>query len=1126
MTAPPVLADARERERALDPAQSFIVQAPAGSGKTELLIQRYLALLSRVEAPEQVVAITFTRKAAAEMRHRILDALAGAAAGPPGQPHARRAWDLARTVLGQDRARGWSLEEFPNRLQVQTIDSLCASLARRMPLPSGFGAQPEVTEAAGPLYEEAAWRTLAEVETGERWSGSVEALLRHLDNDWGRVAGLLSQMLGRRDQWLRHLRGGRGLDRGDLERAIRGVIVDALEAVRRRLPEASAAALLACARFAASNLQGSGSSVAACAGLTRLPGAAPEDLPVWRGIAELLLTKNKTWRAQVSRAIGFPPSSAGRNAAERQRFADQKEAFRELLAELAAVPGLGEALHALAPLPPPGYDDAQWAVLDALAELLVVCAGHLTVVLQERGAVDFTEVSQRARQALGTPDQPTDLALVLDYRIQHILMDEFQDTSLTQHALLECLTAGWQPGDGRTLFLVGDPMQSIYGFREAEVGLFLQVRSQGIGSLRPAPLRLSVNFRSRPALVEWANDTFARILPAAGDPATGAVPHSPSVSGRTAGAGAAVQVHPLFEGGEEAALAVEQVRTARSDAPDGTVAVLVRSRAHLAELVPALKSAGLRFRAVELESLAGCPVVQDLLALTRALLHPADRAAWLAVLRAPWCGLILADLHALAEQAESATIWERLTDTECLSALSDDGRRRAERLAAALAPALAERGRLPPRQLVEGAWLGLGGPACVRLPSELDEVSVYLDALGGQGGLLSEPTAVDDLLEGLFAPADRDADERLTVMTIHKAKGLEFDTVILPGLGRGTRREQHQLLAWIERPAADPAHGLLLAPIAETGQQAGALYDYVHGLMTGKRRYETARLLYVAATRARERLHLLGQVRLKEDGSLGRPGSDTFLALLWPGVERRFEEAARGRQVSAVADPGPDSRPDPPELRRLAAGWAGVPPPAAVAASAPVEAVGGEPVPFDWAGETARHVGTVVHRYLRRIAVDGVAAWEGDRMAAQASAVRVALARLGVLPGELEAAVERTQAILVNVLRDPRGRWILSPEHTDARGELALSAVVDGRLVHVVIDRTFVDSRGQRWVVDYKTGSHEGSDVDEFIDREVLRYRPQLETYGMLFARRESRPVRLGLYFPQLCGWREWAPGG
>ncbi len=110
-------------------------------------------------------------------------------------------------------------------------------------------------------------------------------------------------------------------------------------------------------------------------------------------------------------------------------------------------------------------------------------------------------------------DAPEDLALALGQRIRHILVDEFQDTSYTQFELLEKLTAGWEPGDGRTLFLVGDPMQSIYRFRQADVSLFLKARLEGIGAIRLEPLTLSVNFRSRPEIVEWVNRTF-RIDPA------------------------------------------------------------------------------------------------------------------------------------------------------------------------------------------------------------------------------------------------------------------------------------------------------------------------------------------------------------------------------------------------------------------------------------------------------------------------------------------------------------------------------------------------------------------------------------------------------------------------------------
>ena len=133
----PTPPDAAERARALDPRRSFIVQAPAGSGKTELLIRRYLALLAVVDDPEEIVAITFTRKAAAEMRQRVLKKLAEA-----GDP----------------------LAQNPARLRIQTIDSLCASLTRQMPILSKFGAQPESIDDARELYEEAALATISLLE--------------------------------------------------------------------------------------------------------------------------------------------------------------------------------------------------------------------------------------------------------------------------------------------------------------------------------------------------------------------------------------------------------------------------------------------------------------------------------------------------------------------------------------------------------------------------------------------------------------------------------------------------------------------------------------------------------------------------------------------------------------------------------------------------------------------------------------------------------------------------------------------------------------------------------------------------------------------------------------------------
>ena len=192
------MADAAERREALNPARSFIVQAPAGSGKTGLLIQRYLVLLARVRVPEEVVAITFTRKAAGEMRSRILQALRDVREGSePQSDHEALTLQLAQAVLERDAQEGWGLEANPGRLHVQTIDALCASLTRQMPLLSRLGPVPRVAEDAEELYREAARETLALLDE-EGYAEPVAALLRHLDNHVGRAEEMLAALLRKR----------------------------------------------------------------------------------------------------------------------------------------------------------------------------------------------------------------------------------------------------------------------------------------------------------------------------------------------------------------------------------------------------------------------------------------------------------------------------------------------------------------------------------------------------------------------------------------------------------------------------------------------------------------------------------------------------------------------------------------------------------------------------------------------------------------------------------------------------------------------------------------------------------------------------------------------------------------
>lgn len=1106
--------DQAARDEALDPRRSFIVQAPAGSGKTGLLTQRYLRLLACVEAPEEIVAITFTRKAAGEMRERIVKALEQAASEtPPTAPHDRCTWELARAARARDLEMEWELAEHPARLRIQTMDSLNAEFTRQMPLLSGFGMQPGIAARPEPLYLEAAQRTLQLLESDDASCSEASAnLLRHLDNDLPRTAALLADMLSRRDQWLRHT--GVGSDehrRLALEQAFRDEIESQLRAARAALPERFRDELVALARHAGMYLRvhDKPSAICVCANLAEFPVADVDQLPIWRGLAELLLTANGSWRKSVDARIGFAPGS------------DEKTRFTEVLSVLREDAELAFRLARVRRLPEPCFPDEQWRVLDALLTLLPRAAAELGVLFAERGETDYAEVALRALRALGTPGAPTDLALTLDYRIRHLLVDEFQDTSFNQFALLECLTAGWQAGDGRTLFLVGDPMQSIYRFREAEVSLFLRARELGIGGVPLTPLTLSRNFRSQPGLVTWFNAAFSEIFPPHADVLSGAVSYSPCQAAADLPATPdAVQVYPEFEKSpeQEAQRVIELIREAR--ARQHKVAVLVRNRNHLLALMPALRRATLRFRAVELERLDRRPVVRDLMALTRALLHPGDRTAWLAVLRAPWCGLTLNDLHALLA-GDTATPLAVLTqDAARCGALSQDGAMRLQRLREILLDAIARRRRGSLRQQVEQVWFRLAGPATLLSREELDDAEAFLSLLESQeqGGTLAEPEALEAALAQLFAQADPQADEGLQLMTMHKAKGLEFDVVILPGLGSSGGRSERPLLIHLERIRTQAEPALLLAPLNARGSDQDRLYELVRELRAEQETYEQQRLLYVAATRARWQLHLLGYTRyIQKEGAreLLSPPRNTLLASLWPALENNYRRALLSHIPQAPEDVAPPAHL---RLRRMPMHWQ-APVSAPDIALREVGALASEypeHVEFDWAGDTLRHIGSVVHRLLQRIADDAPETWNTERLTACAAQVRGWLHAAGVPEQELDDALRDVQAAAQRSLADPTGHMILMARGPEAHSEYALSRFEQGRLVTGVIDRCFVDNDGVRWIVDYKTSRHQGGDLDAFLAREAVRYREQLQGYAQLMRLREDRPVKAGLYFPLL----------
>ncbi len=508
------MSDAAARDAALDPTQSFIVQAPAGSGKTELLIQRYLALLATVQQPEQVVAITFTRKAAAEMRRRVQRALRAAAdATPSEQAHERTTPTSLRAPSSRATAHSTG--------RCSLSRSACASTRSTRSMPGSRGSCPcsptasqLPTSSTRPTicYREAARRT-RRGDRRRRWTrcgSSLRTLLRDVGNDCEQLERLLAALLPRRDQWLGLLAVAAADElRAVLEGALQRLVDDELAAVATRCAServARARSRRCCGTPPARPSEGLRATSGAVA---RARAPAGRGASRARGVARRrrAVADEAGRMAQTRRqARGLRPRARRRCAIACARCSTSCRIDEPLRAALA---------DRRARCPNARYTDAQWRSLAALRVVLVRLAAELKVAFAERRAVDFVELALAAQRALGQVDAPSELLLALDRRIQHLLVDEFQDTSQSQRRLLELLTAGWQPDDGRTLFLVGDPMQSIYRFRDADMSLFLLAKQRGIGPVRLTSLTLQRNFRSAPAIVDWVNAAFAQVFPGA-----------------------------------------------------------------------------------------------------------------------------------------------------------------------------------------------------------------------------------------------------------------------------------------------------------------------------------------------------------------------------------------------------------------------------------------------------------------------------------------------------------------------------------------------------------------------------------------------------------------------------------
>ncbi|HEX8713628.1 MAG TPA: UvrD-helicase domain-containing protein, partial [Terracidiphilus sp.] len=1117
VTTCPTAPDQPQRENALHPARSLLVQAPAGSGKTDLLTRRFLLLLAEVDSPSQIVAITFTNAAAAEMRQRILAELEKAqadsaarddessrAAGPlppdSGEADEFSMGALARRALARSRALGWNLTALPAQLRILTIDAFCRELALQQPLLSGLGGGLDIHEQPRDLYRRAARRALEQIGSDDlELQSAIRDLLLWRDNDWQQLENLLVEMLSNRHRWMHYFVLDRHQDwdavRERLEKPFADAVREGLTTVDMLLAQVPNARdeVLALARFACR--QSDGKLHRALAELSEFPVppfADSDALEAARAaylcVGNLVISKDG-FRERVDKRHGFP--------ADCKR---EKARLLNLLADLRSVPGIESALMSLAALPPARFTEEDWQIVRASFTLLRAAAAQLKVVFAETGAVDFIEVAQIAENVLrGDDNLPSDAAIATADGIRHLLVDEYQDTSRRQHQFLAGLIAAWPEREGRTCFVVGDPMQSIYFFRDADAELFARIRDYGLQFTGgDEPLRfdyvpLTANFRTAPPLVRHLNSAFDQIF--ANEDGSG-ITFSPAEPARQAESN---QVQPFTlhvnfvpqstpgksadsaevrerESARDSQLAeitalINSHRTridaARAAGRKYRVAVLGRTRNALAPIAHALRDTGIPFRAVDLENLRDRPEVLDALSLARALLNPHDRLAWLGVLRAPWCGLSLADLHVLTSADDPAILVRPIPEllAERAHLLSEEGRLAVTRVLSATGSSTALRLSRPNASLgswLEQVWIRLGGEACVDAAARanLELLWTCLDRLPNREQDLLGP-ALDAALENLTAQPAPDASSECGVqlMTIHKSKGLEFEVVIVPELQARERSSSFRMLSWLERGLSEPDGSgevteFLVAPFQPKGAECGTAKAWVDRVYREREKQEARRLLYVAATRAREELHFFARPSYKtqSDGTLllVEP-SGTLLATAWPALEIEIRERFdRWQDTRAVSEPerviieslaasGDENNllvmpasVKPTLLRRLPPDYRA---PQATRSVAP----GADSIPAESASQLyARHeggllsraLGEAVHSLLEKLArLRETLDWVAARAALQHIEPRTAaeLRALGLSPAQAGAIAARAMRHALDASTDLNGQWVLSP---------------------------------------------------------------------------------------------------
>ena len=1055
------LPDAADRAAAVDPRLNVVLEASAGTGKTHVLVDRYINLIRAGVEPRNILAITFTRKAAAEMRDRILSGLHRIA-----------------EEGGIDPVRWRALRDRLGDVGISTIDAFCLSLLREFPLEAdldpGFGMADE-TEAAR-LADEALDRTMRTARSLAAEDPGVELVLASL--------GSLQLRRGLADL----------LDR-------RLVATDALARALRHVPEELTAPVAATALFVRLETSLGGRS-----GVAELIRTGPAGHPRFRllagDLARLLggqAVDDDAFRAArllldaVRHHFFTAKNEPRKRPLYKKEFFAGDAAYRrhQALIEQRA-PALAETANRFA-------RDLNAVLARGIWRLFAIARREYRQTLEQHAVVDFPDALARALDLVAAMEEFTRSRFLLESRYHHLLVDEFQDTSDAQWRLVWHLVQSWREGEGLsqdlplqpTIFVVGDRKQSIYGFRDADVGVLRRAAgriSELRGNRDPVRRAIRKSFRAVPALLSFTNalcdaidkaperaDAFAYdehdrfpvgVVAVGHEPALGVAPAFSLGDSARAVAGEIARL--LTEG----TVRDRQTGVARAVRP-GDIAILFRSREGHQEFESAIQALGISTYVYKGLGFFDTEEVTDVVALLRLLADPASDLRAAAFLRSRFVRLSDPGLSALAPHLAVSLVTPVDGDAE----LDPDGMRVMTRVRAAVPDWIAAADRVPPAELLdrvigESAYeFELTGPRARQARENLKKIRALVRRIQNRGyATLARVTEhLDRLSAGDESNAAFDAVDAVNLMTVHAAKGLEFPVVFLVHLGKGAGggRDPIRLSGVTE----DETPSIAIGDFRSAADDDAALRE----------REETKRLLYVAVTRARDRLYFSTVLADRGKGGAFIAGRGGLGDVLPPDFRQTFVSTAAGapREVAwqsagsthrfrvcpvpepLVAVSLPDAIRDPVEMD-LVPLVDSLPARGRVSASG-LDSGSGEGLGASEPRTDARLVGILVHRLIDRMGMTAMPSADPERVAA--SLLRRD-ERLGAADsaGVVVQAARRYQALV--------SRSDVAARAAVGRGwhEVPISTREDGVVLRGAIDTVILGEGGRAVVLEFKTG--------------------------------------------------------